>query len=247
MRSYCDIILSEATYGGLPVSYWTLEEVNGTAATDVMTLARGTGYTGTYTGGYTIAASGPVNREPSRSVLMNGTTGYVSCTNNAALSPAAITVETWVRLSTLPAVDYSMAYSRFGSGVYTQFAVRTSGKLAVFMNTSGGSIFRDSTGANTLAAGQWYHLAMTYSSSAGLAVYVDGGIDFTAAANGTNAAGNTGVSTFGGDLESAGNRFLPASFAHAAIYDYVVPVDRMKAHHLAGVNGVPRSQLLRCA
>jgi hypothetical protein len=243
MRSYRDIILSEATYGGLPVLY---HQDNGSSspAVDEMTTARGTGFDGTYTGGYTLGVDGPINREASRSVLLNGTTGYIGCGNSSTLNPGALTVEAWVYLLSLPtAGNFVTVYDRTLAPVYTQFVIDSAGKIVFFSSTSGGSVLINASGAS-LSTNRWHYLVLTYDSSAGAKAYANGSVDSTVGPAGTLST-SSGNSVFGYGPDT-NTRYLSGRLAHRALYNYALAADRVKAHYLAGVNGVPKSQLLRC-
>ena len=235
--SYRNVILSESQFGGLPVGYWPLDEVNGTAAVDLMGLAKGSGNDGTYEGSYTLGVNGPINRFASRAVTLDGSTGDVNLGTSSSLNPTAITVEIWVNLTSLSNA-YSALVSRIsaGAGAFHQLFVKSSGKLAIYINATGGTVNYDGTGATTLSTGRWYHLAFTYSSSAGLVGYVNGQVDGTASAAGPIITTTAGL--FVGTDTNTSGRHAGGTFAHFCQYNYVVSAERILYHYLAGLNGV---------
>jgi hypothetical protein len=89
--------------------------------------------------------------------------------------------------------------------------VKSNGKLAIFVSAAAGvsTASYDGIGVNTLSAGTWYHVAMTYDSANGLVGYVNGVADGVASA--TPSAGtltaNTATTSIGTDLANAGRNF----------------------------------------
>lgn len=243
--SYRNVILSEMAYGGLPVAYWTLGETTGTAAVDEMTLARGTGYTGTYSGGYTLGVRpGPINRESAGAPSFNGTTGYVTIADSDALTPAAITVECWVRKT--DASQSGLVWKYDSAAGQRSWAMGTSVvsplKVQITLSSLAGSFSGiQVTTTGSLVQGAWQHVAFTLASSM-LLVYLNG----AAAATTTNAgttppaslANNTIPLTLGA-AKSGGSpsQFLAGQMAHIAIYNYALAAPRITAHYLAGVRG----------
>jgi hypothetical protein len=94
--------------------------------------------------------------------------------------PSAATISAWVNAISFPNT-YNSIMVRNNNTVYTAFYVKGTGKLALF--TSNGPTY-DGTGSNTLSAGTWYLLHMTYDSSSGLNGYVNAAVDGTIAAAG---------------------------------------------------------------
>jgi hypothetical protein len=234
---YRNVILSEAQFGGLPVGYWPLGEVNGTIAADLMGLARGSGNDGTYEGGCTLGANGPINRSASRAVTLDGSSGDVNFGASSSLNPTAVTAEIWVNLASLSnAYNAVVSHISAGAGTFHQLFVKSSGKLAIYVNATGGTVNYDGAGAATLSTGQWYHLAFSYSSSAGLVGYVNGQVDGTAGAAGPIITDFAGL-YIGNDTFTSGRR-VNGSVAHLCQYNYVVSPERILYHYLAGLNGV---------
>ncbi len=103
----------------------------------------------------------------------------IGCGNG--MNPTAMTISAWVKGTSF--LTYATVAGRVVSGSQFVLYVKSTGKLACYASATG-SVSYDGTGSHTLSTGTWYHLAMTYDSSAGLVGYVNGASDGTGAANG---------------------------------------------------------------
>lgn len=233
MKTYRNLILSEANYGGLPIAYWPLNEVNG-GILDEMTAARGTGYAGTYGGTVTLGDSGDAPSGVGRymtvgAAFSGGTiTGLPNLTTNW-------TIEGWYRRSGVGGT--------FGSAIYSRWGAAGSGRqVYLYRRESDGKLQIDvpnikaiKTGNTVVSSGVWHHVAFTRSGNT-WTIYLDGAAD-GGATDATAQESNT-TANLGSSLNSA--NWLNGSLAHVAIYDYALSADRINAHYLAGVNGVNR-------
>lgn len=118
-----------------------------------------------------------------------------------AMNPSAVTYAAWVNPTSFPAA-YVSVISRNDGSFNCSLLVKSTGKMACYVSANA-QVFFD-PGSHTLSTGTWYHLVMTYDSSAGLIGYVNGASDGTAAANGT--ANTNAISTFIGSDPSTGGR-----------------------------------------
>ena len=115
--------------------------------------------------------------------FVSASTQYVSL--GTGINPNAVTYSAWIKATSFPNAYNTIISRSNGSTVYSQYFIKSTGKVAVFVRSGGGSdISYNGTGSNTLTAGNWYHVAFTYDSTSGLKGYVNGSIDGTAAANG---------------------------------------------------------------
>ncbi|GAB2935054.1 hypothetical protein GCM10027047_34390 [Rhodococcus aerolatus] len=217
---------------------YPLSETTGTTAADV---SAGTNRPGTYTaGGVTYGATGPCERDsPNRGITLNGSTGYVSGPTTTQANPVNFTEEIWFRTTT-----------------------RTGGKLIGFGNARTGSsgnydrhLYLSDSGAvyfgvypnavrtvNSPAGyndGTWHHAAASLSSTAGMALYVDGALVATDPAT-TTAQNYTGYWRIGYDNNSGWgtgtptSNFFAGSLAFAAVYTSVLTADQVQSHYIAG-------------
>jgi hypothetical protein len=86
-RSYQNTVLDSS-----PVSYWRLGESSGTSAADTSGSN-----TGTYTGSPSLAQAGALAGDADTAVSFDGSNDYVTRAYTAALNPAQISVEAWVK------------------------------------------------------------------------------------------------------------------------------------------------------
>lgn len=178
------------------VGAWLFNEGGGTIAYDLS----GKGNKGTLTSSPVWSVgffSGP-------SLSFDGSASYVDLGTDASLNPSAVTAAAWVKASSL-ANTYSTVISRTDSSVpqsYYTLLVKSTGKLAFYV-WGNADINYDGTGANTISVDNWYHLALTYDSSAGLKGYFNGFLDGSAAANGVLTSKSV-TATVGKDTNTAG-------------------------------------------
>ena len=125
---------------------------------------------------------------------------YVDC--GTGMNPTAITYGCWVNPNASGATNYKiMARDNVGNTVYCTLEL-TSGKVFAWIKTVSGTPSDSPGGTHTLSNGTWYHVMVTYNSTAGLVVYVNGAVDGTAAATG---AINTTAVTFAIGRAGAGS------------------------------------------
>lgn len=139
---------------------WMLDETSGTTADNEEGTAA---YDGTYTGGFTLNQTGFATNIAS--VDLNGTTGYVSTTYQAALATVAFSVEAWVRQDA--AGDDVIVSSVSSTGFKGfDFEVKSDGSLYGAVYNTGALSALDPSGyarsaANMIKPLTWYHVVMT--------------------------------------------------------------------------------------
>ena len=137
----------------------------------------GHGNNGTLQGSPT-ATSGEIDGAAN---LAESSSQYISTASHSI--PSAITVSGWIKVT-----SFINTYEGIiGPDNSTNFAIlllKSNGKLAPYV-VANSEVDYDGTGLNTLSAGTWYYLVMTYNSTNGLIGYVNNSQDGTVAANGT--------------------------------------------------------------
>jgi len=150
----------------------------------------------------------------------NGTNTRVTFPANAALEPPEFTITLWVKVGSL-GVDYSMLWGlNAGGGLVREVMLDTSGRLAVYLQTSAGLLSFDPA-ATALALGVWTHVAVSYSQADGLRGFVNCTSDATTASTGTMAVTNS-AGAFGMNPNSL-NRFFAGAMDDVRLYNRVVP------------------------
>lgn len=179
---------------------------------------------------------GPLGRRSgNRRLLLGGSSQYLDCGSNLRLSPTAITVSAWVNGSAFTNA-YNAIVSRAQSGTqFYQYFVKSTGKIAVYVNGSVASSSYDGTGTYTLSTGTWYRVTFTYDSVAGLKGYVNGRLDGSAAANGALnlVTANTAI---GADLFTP-PRWWTGSIDDVAIWNRALSPGQVLAEYLASQSG----------
>lgn len=157
-------------------------------------------------------AQGPVGT----GLTFNGSTSFVGCgiINNASISAFA-----WVNFSALTNT-YSCLLGNLGSSVGFQLLVKSTGKLAIYIETSGGFVDYDGAGNTTLSVGKWYFVGITYDSVRGLVGYVNGTVDSSVSANGT-VASSTNTFCIGKDI-TGGGRFVNGVICCVPLYSRAI-------------------------
>lgn len=104
-------------------------------------------------------------------------------TGDMGTGTGGITLSVWVKATSFTGAYNSTLYMLGASGA-VELLVKSNGKLAPYIDTSGGGLIYDGTGSHTLSTGTWYYLTMVYSNAVGLIGYVNGASDGTVAAAG---------------------------------------------------------------
>ncbi|HEV2329854.1 MAG TPA: LamG-like jellyroll fold domain-containing protein [Verrucomicrobiae bacterium] len=194
-----------------PMAYWPLNETSGTTAYDIVG-----GYNGTYVGGCTLAQGGPTNSifgSVSRSVLFDGSSGYVDIPEGPFNISGPITVVAWVDVVSTP--NFA---GLFGHGDQSwRMSVNPGGEPGA----NDGSASTDATSPIGINNGNWNMVAYTYAGNPGQnnngSLYVNGVL----VANNTITTTPPGDSLdvwIGGSPDYGTARLSNAKIANAAIY-----------------------------
>jgi hypothetical protein len=140
------------------LAWYHLDEESGSTAADASDNAN----TGTLVGGTTWTSTGII----ANALQFDGTSGYVQIPNQPALNPVdEVTIEAWVNPDVLRGNNYIV--SKYGGSENCSYGLKvgyqTDGKIGGWICHNGTLYQTISTAA--VPAGQWSHVAMTYSSS----------------------------------------------------------------------------------
>lgn len=197
-----------------PVGWWRLNEL---PAVD----SSGNGRNGAYVGGVTPNQSGAVGGN--NSVLFDGSTGYVNCTNASALQVSTGTIEAWVKAPAPGASFRGIVVKPVAFGLFLIDGVLATYDWSV-------SAIR-STGQNVVD-GAWHHVAMTFQSGVanGTVVYLDGQPVLTTTITVSSQANSV--------LIGAGNtvpaQTLAGTLDEVAIYNTALSAQDIYRNYLAG-------------
>lgn len=207
-----------------PVSHWKLGEASGTAAAD-----RKAANAGVYQGTPTLAVAGllATGNSTDTAVTLNGTTQYVSIVGSASLQPASVTVEAWLKVSSLAAQRTVVSLA---DDVFV-LSITSGGKLR--MQAWDGAANRILDSVATLVVNTTYFVGASFNNATGvLALYINNSLD-----NSTTLAISLGwdaVTTSAIGAAAAGGTKFAGTLDEVAVYNAALSQARMSAHYVAG-------------
>ncbi len=194
-----------------PMAFWPLNETSGTTAYDIVG-----GYNGTYVGGCTLSQAGPTNSifgSSSRSVLFDGSSGYVDIPEGPFNITGPITTVAWVNVTSTP--NFA---GLVGHGDQSwRMTINPSGEPGA----DDGNVPTDATSPIGINNGNWNMIAYTYTGVPGQSdngsLYVDGVL--VANNNVTTAPSGDSLDVWiGGSPDYGTARLLNAKIANVAVY-----------------------------
>jgi Concanavalin A-like lectin/glucanases superfamily/PKD domain len=230
-RRYGRVVMNDA-----PVAYYSLGESFGHDAVDASTYGR----TGTYGATVGLGTRGAIADDPDTSVRFSTSTDEID-TNFRKNFPSAFSLEVWIHpAATASTRQVIVSKSRQGPtpGDFTTSLVSTGGGEGVRFNlgTASASKAIDYTlsWGSSLASG-WHHVVATYRRRSKGCLYLDGlkrckALNFTVASNARSwTVGRHPAKSSSGTWEAFEGRL-----DEVAIYDRVLPSDRVRTHFQAG-------------
>lgn len=224
--SYSSEVLADS-----PSLYLRLGESSGTTATD----SSGNGATGTYQNTPTLGVAGPLVADSDTAVTFaSASSQYVSTGTTAVANSTTITLEAWIKSSTL-----NVAKSIIDRDSTTtvqrayQFRTGTTGKLeALYWLSSAG--LKTLSGNTTLVTGTWYHVAFTYDGTIAK-LYVNGVAESnTQSFTDTIRSSTNGVHVARNQSAAPGAQYWNGTLDEVAVYPTALSATRIMAHYLVG-------------
>jgi hypothetical protein len=212
------------------MSYWSFEEGAGTKATDFS----GNGNTGILTNGPTWVGG----KRGKALSFASSSFQYVDISDNAALTPASITVSAWVKPTALPASSgdiIAIIAKRDGGGTggYILELYNNSGNQQIYWLAAGGT--NPLNFNNTLPVGVWSHIVITQSGTAG-EMYLNGVSLGTAT---VDAIANVAVNLKIG--ARADGKYFDGSIDEVRIYNRALSATEVAALYNSGAAALNRS------
>jgi len=242
MAAACVVAVAAAAQGGLydgwvlsdnPVAYWRLGEAAGSPT--VANLV-GPAHTGTVLGGTTLGQPGAIPADPDTAALFNGSNGKIDVPYSAALNPASFTIECWARLAGGAGSYRSPVTSRANSPQSGYIFYAEPGNRWQFWTGPGWHTLNGPGGAFN----EWYHLVGTYDAVTQLKqFYVNGALVSQGTGVTVNANPAHPLRIGAGATESSGNYWFNGTVDEVAVYNHVLPGDRIAAHYRAARFGAP--------
>lgn len=232
--AYVDEVLADS-----PVGYWRLGETSGTSASDLGSAAQA----GTYSGGYTqnqtsLLASDTANK----AVLLNGSSGYIDCTNNTAFNfnGGNMTAECLVKFTNFPADGSSAwligkAYDSGTDDVAYSLRLEVSGggstKTLKIESYNAPTAYGTTFDASAWTTGTIYHIAAVYDGT-NWKLYVNGSNVATTAGSGPQTSGRALM--IGREDNSFGTGgYFDGVIDEVAVYNTGLSAVRIAAHYAA--------------
>lgn len=223
----------EAVTDDNPVAYWRLGEAAGSP-----TVANfvGPSYTGSVLGGTTLGQAGALAGDASTAARFNGSTGKIDVGYDAALNPTSFTVECWANLAGGGGTHRSPLSSRNDPPQAGYIFYAEPGNRWQFWTGPGWHTLNGPGGAYN----DWVHLVGTYDAATQTkSFYVNGALISQATGVTVNVNPSRPVRIGAGATEGGGNYWFNGSVDEVAVYNTVLPGDRITAHYQAGRFGAP--------
>ena len=218
---YEDTVLADS-----PVGFWPLGETSGNVATDLTQT-----YDGQDFGSFTQGDAGPGVRFPNKALNLSGSNAYVRLDHTTLLEPTAVTVELWLKPSSVPLNDAIIFISpQSGNGENS-----TNGYDLVFGGSNGfnpGKVTFNGAGnltTGSIALNVWSYIVGT-SDGTTMRLYVNGK---------EAAAGGAGAPSYGGtpNFDALISRFgMPGDVADLAIYGSALSPAQIASHFATAGN-----------
>ncbi len=217
-------------YGNAAVSTYQGNDGNTWNSAYVAIIHHGTASTLAITDSTGINSPSNTNSVTTGTGQIDGGATFVSASSqninlgtNAALNSSALTYMGWLKATSFASTP--LLVNKTGIVGFSLMAVNSSGKIVIFLLAENGApgvcgagdVSYNGTGSHTLSTGTFYHLAMTYDSSAGLVGYVDGASDNTAAPKGALCT-NSGSTLEGDSLDGIIDELQISNVARSAAW-----------------------------
>jgi len=213
---YEDTVLADS-----PVGFWSLGETSGNVATDLTGFADGQDL-----GAYAQGDSGPIINPSSKATNFNGANAYVRLNHTTLLEPPAVSVEAWIKPSSVPGSNQLLLVSPQGGNSsgsnYGYELWINGGSGTVSFGTTTGSV--NSTAA--LPTGVWSYVVGTSDGTA-VRLYVNG-VKQSTGSGATTSYG--GAPTFDAVITRVG---YSGDLADVAIYGSTLSASQIATHYAA--------------
>jgi RHS repeat-associated protein len=228
---YEDTVLADS-----PVGFWPLGEASFNTATDLTQTLHGQ-----YFGSYTQGDTGPFINYPNKATSFSGSNAYVRLNHTALLEPAAVTVEVWIKPTSVPTNDTPILVSpQSGNAEWS-----TNGYVMTLGGTNGVNpdkiTWAGIATPTTIPTGVWSYVVATTDTTA-TRIYINGKQSVAVAGGGPNYGGSP-------NFDAQVTRYtFPGDMSDLAIYSSSLTAAQVSAHYAAaGYAPGPVSNLVATA
>lgn len=200
-----------------PSGYWRLGEPAGFSITTAYDWS-GNGNNGTINGAVTLGQAGAIYNDPNTAMLFDGATGQINATGLSTTGLSALSLEAWVKLSTLSFTNARIfSNSQPGSTNAGCELVARTGGVGIRLLLGNGTTFLQLDSTFAMQAGVWYHVVGVWSAAGGAAIYINAGTALaTGTLTGTIAAAAATLAI--GYAPTVNSNFFPGLIDEAAAY-----------------------------
>jgi hypothetical protein len=226
---YSNAVLIDA-----PAAYWRLGETSGTTVVDATGADNGT-----YTNGPTLGQASLLPGDATnKAVAFDGSNDHVRVPTSDALSPPSkVTVETWIKPTSLPTTGSFASILTKAESYSLQF----NGPKLEFTIMQSGTRRRLQAPAGAIVAGQTYHLVGTYDGTT-QRLYINGTQVASAALSGAITVNSNPLEI--GSWNGA-EEFFKGTIDEPAVFTAALSAARVSAHYQAGTSGAPPSETIK--
>ncbi len=221
--AYESAVLADA-----PLAYYRLGESSGTIAAD----ASGHGLDASYVNGVSLGGPGALNGSSDTAAQFDGNDDYVDLPDGFADFTNGVTLEIWIYPTAN--AQWSRLFD-LGNGtasdniLLSRYTTNNDLYLQIYNGGSAGGNLRAS---GILDYNRWQHIVATVDASGNARIYRDGVLWTSGTINAPNNVSRT--SSFIGRGNSS-DPYFAGGLDEAAVYNYVLPVDRIAQHYFAGI------------
>lgn len=224
------LIYPTAILADAPQLYYRSGELSGTVATDMTA----NNYSGTYVGKCTLNQPGAIGRDLNTSVLLDGSSGYISVPAGATQG-ATGTWEGWFNLTNVSFATNPrlIANDNVGSSKKGIEIGINAGATAMFINIGYNSNNANVSYSHTFIVNTWYYFAFTYDGVTAI-FYINGVNVAQSTVNQTLVAGGFSYN-IGRDPAYSGD-YVPGFMDEVAVYSTALSPARIAAHYNAATS-----------
>lgn len=211
--------------------YWPLDEVSGTTAVD----RSGNGRDGSYSAGYTLAATGLAGGKGTTITGEASGTGLITFpTSITTVLSGDATIEWWFN-PTSSFNGYNIIASTEGSQFAAPFEVQSlsGGFINVVFGASGSETGSGAIGS-AIPLNQWHHVAITMTGSTTYELYQNG-VNTASLSMSRSRSDGGDVLRLGVRKSGSAQRGTSGTYAPLAVFPSVLSASRIKSHYEAGV------------
>ncbi|HWE63742.1 MAG TPA: LamG domain-containing protein, partial [Chloroflexota bacterium] len=156
---------AQAVLADSPLGYWRLDETCVGQVSD----ASGNGLNGTASGGITVNQPGAPLGDGDAAMAFDGSTGYVSLGDPAALQPSRLSVEAWINTTSAPNAVNTIVRKRYYG---YNLSLNDAGQPSFTIDDQTATIYGVAA-PQVVTDGRWHYLVGTYDGQQ-VCLYVDG-------------------------------------------------------------------------